>query len=106
MAWLIFGEGVFEAERPVLCADQFLRASIRIIPFYLSLDALKQKPKEPHHFVHLSAELCGNACYAVLMTERNSGKIETIFLLCDKAPSEPEDNLGVYRICGTITNYR
>ena len=34
------------------------------------------------------------------------GKIETIFLLCDKAPEEPEDNMGVYRICGTITNYR
>ena len=47
VAWLLFGEGVFEAERPILCADQFLRASIRIIPFYLSLDALKEKPKEP-----------------------------------------------------------
>jgi hypothetical protein len=106
VAWLIFGEGVFEAEKPILCVDQSQRTSIRIIPFYLSLDALKEKPKEPHHFVHLSAELCRNACYAVLMTERNSGRIETIFLLGDKAPSEPEDNLGAYRICGTITNYR
>ena len=106
VAWLIFGEGVFEAEKPVLCADQSLETSIRIIPFYLSLDALKYKPKEPHHFVHLSAELCRNARYATLMTERDSGMIETIFLLCDKAPGEPEDNMGVYRICGTITNYR
>ena len=106
VAWLIFGEGVFEAERPILCVDQSQRTSIRIIPFYLSLDALQDKPKEPHHFVHLSAELCRNACYAVLMTERDSGRIETIFLLCDKAPEEPEDNMGVYRICGTITNYR
>ena len=86
--------------------DQPYEASIRIIPFYLSLDALKVNPKEPHHFVHLSAELCRNASYAVLMTERDSGKIETIFLLCDKASGEPEDNMGVYRICGTITNYR
>ena len=57
-------------------------------------------------FLHLSAELCHNACYATLMTERDSAKIEAIFLLCDKAPRKPEDNLGKYRICGTITNYR
>lgn len=106
VAWLIFGEGVFEGESPILCVNHPYESSIRIIPFYLSLEALKMNPKEPHHLVHLSAELCRNARYATLMTERDSGRIETIFLLCDKAPGEPEDNMGIYRICGTITNYR
>ena len=40
------------------------------------------------------------------MTERDSAKIEAIFLLCDKALGKPEDNMVVYRICGTITNYK
>lgn len=106
VAWLIFGEGVFEAEKPILFVNQPHETSIRIIPFYVSLDALKEKPEEPHHFIHLAAELCRNARYATLMTERDSAKIEAIFLLCDKAPSEPEDNLGKYRICGMITNYK
>ncbi len=106
VAWLIFGEGVFEGERPTLCADHPYESSIRIIPFYLSLDSLKVNPKEPHHFIHLSTELCRNARYATLMTEGDSVKIETVFLLCDKSPGEPKDNLGAYRICGTITYYR
>ncbi|MCC8062860.1 MAG: hypothetical protein LIO68_06425 [Rikenellaceae bacterium] len=70
------------------------------------MDSLKVNPKESHHFIHLSAELCRNTRYATLMTEGNSVKIEMVFLLCDKAPSEPEDSMGAYRICGTITYYR
>lgn len=96
---------MFEAEKPILCVNQPHETSIRIIPFYVSLDA-SQEPEEPHHFIHLSAELRHNACYATLMTERDSAKIEAIFLLCDKAPRKPEDNLGKYRICETITNHR
>lgn len=50
VAWLIFGEGVFEAEKPILFVNQPHETSIRIIPFYVSLDALKEKPEEPHPF--------------------------------------------------------
>ena len=36
VAWLIFGEGVFEGERQILCVNHSYESSIRIIPFYLS----------------------------------------------------------------------
>lgn len=101
VAWLISGES-----EAVLFVNHLHETSLRMIPFYLSLDALKEKPKEPHHFIHLSTELCHHARYAALMTAKDTGRIETIFLLCDKPASEPEDHMGKYFICGTITNYR
>ena len=98
VSWLVLG---LHEERPEVLSYTY-DTTIRIMPLYFSLKKLKEQPAFPYRIIQLTAGLCPSARYAALTDSHECGTIETILLLCDRE-GEPDEELGKYKICGSIT---
>ncbi len=98
VTWLVLGIGEERPEALSLTYD----TTVRILPLYFSLRKLKEQPAFPDRIIQLTDGLCPSARYAALTDSHECGTIETILLLCDRE-GEPDEELGKYRICGSIT---
>lgn len=97
VAWLALGLTDESLRTPAFAYD----TTVRILPLYFSLRRLKEQPEYPDRIIQLTAGLCPSARYAALTDSHECGSIETILLLCDR-DGEPDEELGKYRICGSI----
>ncbi|WP_281670778.1 hypothetical protein [Rikenella microfusus] len=97
VAWLVLGL----TDESLRMAAFTYDTTVRILPLYFSLRRLKEQPEYPDRIVQFTAGLCPSARYAALTDSHECGTIETILLLCDRE-GEPDEELGKYRICGSI----